>query len=170
MDTTSSTTSRLQVILEAEPCGISMEEPTVSERAVAQLRSRHWTMLVVGIVVISMSMLLSVRDSGSEAKVSMVGIELPPLCGSRIWFGSDCPGCGLTRSFIALSSGEFAKSLEYHRVGWLMWLAIVLQLPYRVFSLREMRTGTVIRRWPTWFGYVLIAALLGNWTLKVLGW
>ncbi len=154
-------------------------EPTVAEhqagsslnsaKIVRQLRDRHWTMLIASIVILGLSLVLSVQDSGTTSAVTIGGVELPPMCGSRYWFETDCPGCGLTRSFIALSSGDLTKSIQFHRVGWLLWIAVVLQIPYRIFCLREMRHTIVQRQWPTWIGSCLIAVLIGNWTLKTIG-
>jgi hypothetical protein len=36
------------------------------------------------------------------------------LCVFRIFTGFPCPGCGLTRSFLALLQGDMAKSFQYH--------------------------------------------------------
>jgi hypothetical protein len=93
---------------------------------------------------------------------------LPPMCGSRALFGVECPGCGLTRSFVALASGDLAESIRLHRVGWLLAAAVVLQIPYRIYALRELRTKAPQRTWPTWFGNGLIAILILNWLIKIL--
>lgn len=36
------------------------------------------------------------------------------LCLFRIFTGLPCPGCGLTRSFLALIQGDPVKSFQYH--------------------------------------------------------
>ena len=70
----------------------------------------------------------------------------------------------LTRSFVALAAGDASESFRLHRIGWLMALAVVLQVPYRAWGLYELRRGVIAdRAWPTWFGNVLIAALILNW-------
>jgi hypothetical protein len=96
-------------------------------------------------------------------------VALPPVCSSRLLFGVECPGCGLTRSFVALAAGDLSASWRYHRVGWLMALAVVGQIPYRVCGLIETRTRIVPRTWPAWLGYLLIASLIVNWLLKMGG-
>lgn len=166
MKTTSSNAIELSPLVEASSDAVSKSRTrSVREQ---QLRSRHLTMLVLGMVVLAMSFLLSVHGAGAEGYVTWGGFELPPMCGSRFWFGVECPGCGLTRSFIAIAQGSLSRSWEFHRVGWLLWIAVVLQIPYRLFSLREMRSGVVERHWPTWFGNILIVALIGNWILEIL--
>ena len=136
----------------------------VLERRHAQLLDRHWTMLGVSVAVIVLSFALQLNPIG-RVRASWLPFESwAPRCGSRAWFGINCPGCGLTRSFVALASGNFAESFRYHRVGWLIALAVVLQIPYRAWRLWELRCGIHSERsWPTWFGWLLVAALVLNW-------
>ena len=137
-----------------------------SEAETRALLDRHWTMLSLAVFIIVASFALRVRDSASVT-LPWLHIELPSLCGSRTLFGVDCPGCGLTRSFIALAAGDVNQSLQYHRLGWLLALAVAAQIPYRTHALWEVRSRIVRRTWPTWFGNFLIAALLINWLWKI---
>lgn len=138
-----------------------------------QRRERHWTMLIVAVVILAASCMLRLRDTGQVALTWLPEISLPPLCLSRAWWGVECPGCGLTRSFAALSAGDFSESLRLHRVGWLLYVAVAVQIPYRAYKLRQLRLspGQSISEptWPIWFGRFLIAALIGSWLLKVSG-
>jgi hypothetical protein len=134
-----------------------------------QFRQRHWTMLWVSTVIVIGSFLLHVGDAGRVAPKALPNLPVPLMCGSRACFGIDCPGCGLTRSFVALADGDVPRSYRFHHVGWLIALAVVLQFPYRIFSLWELRTRVVERSWPTWFGRALIVLLVGNWLGKMAG-
>lgn len=138
-------------------------------RRLAQLRERHWTMLWLSTAIVVFAFALQIAPSGHVAPSWAAYLSLPELCGSRALFGVECPGCGLTRSFIALAGGDFATSWNYHRIGWLLALAVVLQLPYRIFALRELRDGIVERSWPQWFGWAILALLFGNWLGKISG-
>jgi hypothetical protein len=136
-------------------------------RETRRLRERHRTMLWVSVAVLVLACLL--RTQGEE-RVSLIGLArypLPEMCGSRTWFGWECPGCGLTRSFIALGRGDLSGSLARHRIGWLMALAVCLQIPYRLYALRELNTGAKRRNWPRWCSHLLIAALMLNWLWNV---
>lgn len=138
------------------------------DRIVAQLRERHWTMLIVSVLVIIASFSLH-RNPTGQIVASWLPLEsLPPMCGSRAMFGIECPGCGLTRSFVALAHGDLAESIRLHRVGWVLAAAVVLQIPYRIYALRELRTKASQRTWPTWFGNGLIATLILNWLAQVV--
>jgi hypothetical protein len=133
-----------------------------------QLRERHLFMLWLAAFVIVAAFFLQFRQGGS-LRLPWSDIGLPPLCGSRLLFGMECPGCGLTRSFVALAGGDIAGSLAFNRVGWILALSVVAQIPYRLYALRELRRQVVQRRWVVWFGYFLIAALFLNWLIKVAG-
>ena len=56
------------------------------------------------------------------------GPELLPrqtVCWSRLLFGTLCPGCGLTRSFVALAGGSLADAWRLNRMGPLLFFSIV---------------------------------------------
>ncbi len=139
-------------------------EPLEDEtaRSVAQHRDRHRTVLWLSLAVVGGAVLLQTRDGSAVGPTFLPGVNLPTLCGSRALLGVECPGCGLTRSFLALASGNFAESLKYHRLGWLMALVVALQFPYRIFCLRELHEKIPTRTWPIWFGYALLATLVIN--------
>jgi hypothetical protein len=48
------------------------------------------------------------------------------LCWSRILLDRACPGCGLTRSFVALAGGHLARALECNPTGPLLFAATLL--------------------------------------------
>jgi hypothetical protein len=153
----------------ASPSAI-VESPDADrlERRRRELLDRHWTMLAVSLLVIMLSMTLRLNPSGSVGASWLPVSSLPPLCGSRALFGVECPGCGLTRSFVALGHGNWRESLRLHRVGWLLAAAVVLQIPYRMYSLWELNRRVPDRAWPAWCGNFLIAAMIANWVVKML--
>jgi Protein of unknown function (DUF2752) len=53
----------------------------------------------------------------------------PVMCPFRFLFGMPCPGCGLTRSFCAMSSGEFLLAFGYHLFGPLLYTACLAAVP-----------------------------------------
>lgn len=147
---------------------LNADESGVQQRHVAHLRERHWTMLIVCLGVVIAAPLLTIREGGRVGASWLPTTAFPPMCGSRALLGVECPGCGLTRSFVALAAGDVARSLQFHRVGWVMAAAVVLQIPYRIYALRELRTKNPNRTWPVWFGHALIAMLVINWLVKLL--
>lgn len=51
-----------------------------------------------------------------------------PVCISVRLFDMECWGCGLTRSIQHLMHGEWQESLDYHPLGWLIFLLLGLLL------------------------------------------
>jgi hypothetical protein len=135
---------------------------SLSHQAVVQ---RHRQMLVVAGLVTVLAILLQVDADDQAAFCFLPRWPLPPTCMSRSLFGVECPGCGLTRSFIHLAHGDWQRSLAVHRVGWLLALAVILQFPYRLAALLCPSLHPLGHRIPKLFGMLLIAGLIGNWVL-----
>jgi hypothetical protein len=127
-------------------------------------------MLCLALLIIAASFALR-RSETQGITLVWPQIELPPLCASRALFGIECPGCGLTRSFVALAAGDLQESWRLHRLGWLLALAVVGQIPYRMYALRQLRTNesAIQRLWPKLFGHFLISMLISNWLLRISG-
>lgn len=137
----------------------------------ARRRSRDLTVLWISLAVIALSFALRVRPDQRVALLGLDRFPAPEMCGSRLWFGVECPGCGLTRGFIRLAAGDWSSTIALNRVAPLLAFAVLIQIPYRLASLRAW---TPARRfgdstWSTACGWVLIVALIGNWLLKLLG-
>ena len=132
------------------------------------LRRRHWFMLLVSSAVVLLALLLRVRPDQRVEFAWLPGVPLPQTCLSRAWFGIECPGCGLTRSFIYLAHGDWRASLAEHRLGWLFVLATLIQFPYRIAALVRKDGLVVSLRLTSCFGYALIVLLIANWVLNVL--
>ncbi len=63
-------------------------------------------------------------------------IPLPsqPLCWSQLILGRDCPGCGLTRGFIAMARLEFTEAARLNPLAIPLFVFLLLQLVVRVFA------------------------------------
>ena len=135
-------------------------------------RNHHRVMLAIYATVIVLMFLLQVRSDQRVEFFFLPGVPLPESCLSRSLFDVDCPGCGLTRSFIYLAAGRVAESWSINRVGWLLLLAVLLQFPYRMMALKKIDQGQKppFARWHTPYSTVLIVALITNWLLKSCGY
>jgi hypothetical protein len=88
-------------------------------------------MLWIACAVIAGTFLLEVLPDHRVALRGFTSYPLPELCGSRVAFDVECPGCGLPRSFIWAGRGEWLRALQMNRVGFLMMLAVVGRLVVR---------------------------------------
>lgn len=138
---------------------------------IASSRGRHVQMLMLAIGILVLAFALRVRPDQRVELCWLPGWAAPEACSSRVWFGIECPGCGLTRAFIRLAEGNVSATWRLNPASWLLSLAVVFQLPYR--SLALMRVDRVERfsqsAWPAAFGWVLIVALFGQWLLRITG-
>ena len=132
--------------------------------------SYHLVALAVAITVIVLSFVM--RSVGQEM-VFLPGASfpLPPSCTAQQVFGIDCPGCGLTRSFISISAGEWQRAWNFNRVSFLVYLFVVGQIPWRLYQLsRIMRDRfPVFSPWLFTPLFVICCLLLFNWVLKLSG-
>jgi hypothetical protein len=128
----------------------------------------HWIMLGLSVAVIVLACVLSVRGDQRVELGVLHGWPIPELCQSKALFGIDCPGCGLTRSFIYLAHGDVAASFHRHRLGWLVALIVVLQVPYRAWAIRSGSKAPLGTRLP-WVGtWIVVLLLMANWIAKLI--
>lgn len=73
------------------------------------------------------------------------GAALPSqsLCVSVVVFGHECPGCGLTRSFVAMGSWNFAAARAFNPLGPVLLAGVILLLLMRIAKLFLPR----VRHW-----------------------
>src|SRR5215468_9776826 len=114
-------------------------------------RRRHWEMLIICSAAIVLSFALFIRPDGRVALRGLENHPVPETCVAHAMFHIDCPGCGLTRSFISLAQGRLSDSWNFNRVGWLLALACLVQIPYRAYALTTHRQ--LASRPSTIFGY-----------------
>lgn len=123
-------------------------------------------MLLISLAVLVLAAVLEVR---ADQRVFVRGFPdwpLPESCMSRLWLHVECPGCGLTRSFVYLAHGDLGAAWRLHRVGWLMALAVVAQIPYRALALATGKGMPLGTTFPKWFAWTLLVLLLVNWLIN----
>lgn len=133
----------------------------------------RWLILGMSLGVILLSMVLSLGSEPGQVLLPLIGRPLPPLCQLKLFTGLDCPGCGLTRSFIALAHGQWRDSFHFNPAGPLWFAFIAVQVPYQAWQLSRIRRG--IRPLDlSWWGqgiiYACLAALILQWVMRQWGW
>lgn len=132
-------------------------------------RRHHLAILGLALGVIGLSVLLTTVDNHRIAVAGLTQYPLPELCQSRVWLRQECPGCGLTRSFIHFFHGRWVASFQVHRFGWLLAVLTVLQIPYRLFAM-TLPSGSPLGKVFPWTVLIGVAVLLSvNWLLKLAG-
>ena len=130
----------------------------------------HGLVLCVSVSVIAIGISFKVYPDQTIGCRFSEAHRLPPTCMFREYLNFNCPGCGLTRSIVHFFHFDFRASLSANRVGWLLAMAIVFQLPSRVIALRRMKLPA--EQWseifPYRFSIVWLVLLAANWVFKLL--
>ena len=103
----------------------------------------HALVLVMCSLIALAALVLSVPGTAREetVMVPLINRPLPPLCASKIMLGVECPGCGMTRSFISFAHGDFARAWQFNSVGVLGFVLVLSQIPYRSWQLLRLGRG-----------------------------
>ncbi|MBV9923541.1 MAG: DUF2752 domain-containing protein [Acidobacteria bacterium] len=105
--------------------------------------------------------------SASPSAVSVAGRELPVLCPSRLLFGVNCPGCGMTRSVLLTLGGDLRGALSVNPAGPFLVAALILLALQLLFAARSDEEGASVKRrllpWATAYGAVVVSVMLIQW-------
>ncbi|MFM7843153.1 MAG: DUF2752 domain-containing protein [Planctomycetota bacterium] len=150
-----------------------MDPPLVTESVapgpVPMRHSGDWTLLVVCTAIVTAALVLSVRGE-EQVLVPVVQQPLPGICTFKRVTGWNCPGCGLTRSFISLAHGDLRSAWQFNPASWYFFPLVVVQIPYRAWQLWRHYRGA--QRWQpgAWTAalpIVLLVAVLGQWLIRL---
>jgi len=138
----------------------------MTEQLAPASRQTHLTLLALCVGILVVARLSSVQG-GQD--VSIGGMRLPSLCSMRNVAGIDCAGCGLTRSFVMIMHGQWARSFGFHHLGIPIFLFVLTQLLYRLFMLRKQaRAPAMLSRLADYALIGLIALCLIDWVIGML--
>jgi hypothetical protein len=128
----------------------------------------HWVLLILCTAVVSVSFVLRIPD-GEHVVAPMVNRPLPCICTFKRLAGIDCPGCGLTRSFISLAHGDIRSAWSHNPAGPLFFALVLFQVPYRSLQILRLRWGLtelslgVFANCVLW---LLVFALVAQWVVS----
>ncbi|HZS45694.1 MAG TPA: DUF2752 domain-containing protein [Blastocatellia bacterium] len=91
------------------------------------------------------------------------------VCIFKNLTGLDCPGCGLTRSFCALSRGNIAKAFYFNKLGPFLYVVFVFAWLRALFTILRFdrvasACGQVIMR--SQLGRIGLAAFVVYWIAR----
>ncbi|MFL6334013.1 MAG: DUF2752 domain-containing protein [Pyrinomonadaceae bacterium] len=105
--------------------------------------------------------------SASPAAVHVAGRELPVVCPSRLLFGVNCPGCGMTRSVLLTLGGDLHSALNVNPAGPFFVAALILLALQLLLAARAPEAGAAVRRrllpWASLYGVVVASVMLIQW-------
>jgi hypothetical protein len=65
--------------------------------------------------------------------------ESPWRCPLLTLTGIPCPGCGLTRSFVAIARGEWGEAVSYHLLGPIFFAGCIVLSAYLILEIVTQR-------------------------------
>ncbi len=130
----------------------------------------HLAVFVICLGILAGAFILR-PPSDEVSSIQLFGIPLPGLCVFRSVTGIPCPGCGLARSMVTAVHGGVIRSLEYHRLGFIILAYVFVQFIYRGsvlvfpnFWMRSLRFASLLNK-----GMIILAVLLGlNWIITLI--
>lgn len=141
---------------------------TVKRQETSPSQRWHALVLVGCCTVLAVLPFLVVRPDQRIAWTGRSDRPLPQLCAARRILHVDCPACGLTRSLIHLAHGHWSDSFRLHRLGPLLALTLILQIPYRLLALRDSRLPWFERTMFVPSGSILVILLIGDWLIEMI--
>ena len=80
-------------------------------------------------------------------------------------FGLKCASCTLARSFSACAQGQLQKAFKHDSLGPIIFLYLMLQIPYRLWSLARApkRIARPVIRIQTGFTVLIVALIIIDW-------
>ena len=93
----------------------------------------------------------------------MVPTYLPHVCLVQALFGIPCPGCGITRSVLAVLAGDLTRAWLLNPAGPLLCAATALQLPLRSLALARACDGSTALGVSRAMTSLVFTVMFANW-------
>lgn len=90
--------------------------------------------LLASTTVMAVSFVMTVKND-HEVYLPLATEPIPEVCASRILFGVNCPGCGMSRAFISISDLEIDKALAFNSASLIVYLFVATQIPWHAMQI-----------------------------------
>jgi cytochrome b561 len=134
------------------------------------MRKVHWTLLLLASAVMILTFIMQ-REGQSVVNFPFTNYPLPQLCSMKRTYGIDCPGCGLTRSFLSIGRFQFAQAMHFNPAGIFVFGLIAVQIPWRITQLARIRKGLpqLQADWFLWYLGICVVVMVGQWLVRLSG-
>lgn len=89
------------------------------------------------------------------------------LCFFKYLTHLDCPGCGLTRSFICISQGHWIQAFHFNILGPFVYLLFIFYFIEHLLNLIFKKGFSFSWKLPPWGSFLFFVLLIGQWILKL---
>ncbi len=129
----------------------------------------HVVFLLMSAAVIVCSAMMT-SEGATTVRIPGIPFSMPESCMSRRVWGIDCPGCGLTRSFISMSHFQFSRAIAFNPAGPIVYLFFLIQIPWHGYQMvRLWRLKRPIESVWLYSGlFAISAATFAQWIWRLL--
>lgn len=124
----------------------------------------HVIFLLMALAVIVCSFVMT-SEGKTIVRVPGLPMQMPETCMSKRLWGMDCPGCGLTRSFISMSHAQFSRAFSFNPAGPIVYLFVFVQIPWHAYQMIRLwkRKRPIETMWLYVPLFGMSAAILIQW-------
>jgi hypothetical protein len=123
--------------------------PSEGQGVMAAVTSFHGIMLTGSVIIMLLSFVMKTNDS-NQVFLPGLSMAMPQSCVTKMYWGFDCPGCGMTRAFIRISEGQFTKARQLNAASFVVYLFVAVQIPWHAMQLLRIGRGVgVVDSWWT---------------------
>lgn len=128
----------------------------------------HLTFFVMALIVIAMSFAMTVTGTRFVYFPGAL-LPVPESCTTRLFFGIDCPGCGMTRAFISISHGQFAQAWNFNPASFIAYFFVAVQLPWQLLQMHRIWQGrsAIESIWIYVLPIAMAAAMVIQWLIRL---
>ena len=102
----------------------------------------HYFVLFVSTAIMIFSFILKVSSDNKIKFPIISNVDFSGFCFFEQVTGVKCPTCGLTKSFISISHLNFKKSIEYNKLGLIIYFIFLFQVPYRAIEIIKYKRSS----------------------------
>lgn len=122
--------------------------------------------LAASLLSIILSFYLAIQEGSVHIPISS-GIRIPETCFIKAYTGINCPTCGLTRCFIAISHASFAAAAGFNPGGIIAYIYVLFQIPYRIMRIFKKGNLSIMQKANYIFTVITGSALLLSWLIYI---
>ncbi len=128
-----------------------------------RLRGRYVHLLILAacLTVVIMAFILP----PDRVIANRLGLRWHVYCFLDNLFGLKCASCTLARSFSACAQGQLSKAFKHDSLGPLIFLYLIVQIPYRLWSLVKApkRLPRSVVRIQAGYTVLIVALIIVDW-------
>jgi len=110
-----------------------------------------------------LSSLILVNIAAFSKHLTYVLTYFQNVCVFKVMLGIPCPGCGVTRSILAFSTGNVAQAFAYNLAGPILLGTFVFQIPLRLMAIFGLLETNYVMKVTKILTSTVLVVLFVNW-------